>query len=224
MPGRTSPGTVPQERVDVTVEDFGGCPRYIGRVFRDVAVGPSPVWLRARLTNAGMRPISNVVDATNYVMLGLGNPRHAFDLDKLADGRIVVRRAQPGETIRTLDGVERKLAPEDLMIADAERSVALAGIMGGEETEIGAGTAEVLLEAANFEPTGIFRTSERLRLRTEGSNRWEKGVDPHLAEPAARLATELLLSTAGARWVGHVDVHDGLPERPPILYRPERAD
>ena len=178
-------GTRPDETVDVTVEDFGGCPRYIGRVFRDVAVGPSPVWLRARLANAGMRPISNVVDVTNYVMLGLGNPLHAFDLAKLAGGRIVVRRAQPGETIRTLDGVERKLEPDDLMIADAERSVALAGIMGGEETEISDGTTEVLLEAANFEPTGIFRTSERLRLRTEGSNRWEKGVDPYLAEPAA---------------------------------------
>jgi len=110
------------------------------------------------------------------------------------------------------------------MIADAERSVALAGIMGGEETEIGEDTTEVLLEAANFEPTGIFRTSERLRLRTEGSNRWEKGVDPYLAESAARLATELLAATAGAGWAGHADVHEGLPERPVIHYRPERAD
>src|SRR5580765_4125262 len=217
-------GTRPDETVDVTVEDFGGCPRYIGRVFRDVAVGPSPVWLRARLANAGMRPISNVVDVTNYVMLGLGNPLHAFDLAKLAGGRIVVRRAQPGETIRTLDGVERKLEPEDLMIADAERSVALAGIMGGEETEISEQTSEVLLEAANFEPTGIFRSSERLRLRTEGSNRWEKGVDPYLAEPAANLATQLLADTAGAVWVADADVHEGLPERPVIRYRPERAD
>ena len=186
------PEPAPNEPVDVTVEDFEGCPRYVGRVFRDVALGPSPVWLRARLTNAGMRPISNVVDVTNYVMLGLGNPLHAFDLAKLAGGRIVVRRAQPGETIRTLDGVERKLEPDDLMIADGERSVALAGIMGGEETEISDETTDVLLEAANFEPTGIFRTSERLRLRTEGSNRWEKGVDPYLAEPAADLATQLL--------------------------------
>ena len=110
------------------------------------------------------------------------------------------------------------------MIADAERSVALAGIMGGEETEIGESTTEVLLEAANFEPTTIFRTSERLRLRTEGSNRWEKGVDPYLAEPAARLATRLLVETAGARWVGDTDVHERLPERPVIRYRPERAD
>ena len=224
MPGGPSLGPDPNGQVEVQVDDFAGCPRYIGRVFRDVAVGQSPVWLRARLTNAGMRPISNVVDVTNYVMLALGNPLHAFDLAKLAGGRIVVRRAQAGETIRTLDGVERKLEPDDLMIADAERSVALAGIMGGEETEISDATTEVLLEAANFEPTGIFRTSERLRLRTEGSNRWEKGVDPYLAEPAANLATQLLAETAGASWAADADVHEGLPERPVIAYRPRRAD
>jgi phenylalanyl-tRNA synthetase beta chain len=222
------PGTDPEphadETVDVTVEDFAGCPRYIGRLFREVTIGPSPVWLKARLLTAGMRPISNVVDVTNYVMLALGNPLHAFDLATLHGGRIVVRRALPGETIRTLDGVERRLEPDDLMIADAERSVALAGIMGGEETEIGEDTTDVLLEAANFEPTGIFRTSERLRLRTEGSNRWEKGVDPYLAEPAAKLATELIVQTAGARWVGRTDVHEVLPERPVIHFRPERAD
>jgi len=217
-------GPVPEGPVGVEIRDFDGCPRYIGRVFRDVAVGQSPVWLRARLANAGMRPISNVVDVTNYAMLALGNPLHAFDLATLHGERIVVRLAEPGETIRTLDGVDRKLEPDDLMIADADRSVALAGIMGGEETEIGEGTTEVLLEAANFEPTGIFRTSERLRLRTEGSNRWEKGVDPYLAEPAAQLATELILQTAGAAWTGHVDVQQGLPERPVIRFRPERAD
>jgi phenylalanyl-tRNA synthetase beta chain len=220
----TDPGPVPDEQVEIEVRDFERCPRYIGCVFRGVQVGPSPVWLRARLTNAGMRPISNVVDVTNYVMLALGNPLHAFDLAKLHGGRIVVRLAEPGETIRTLDGVDRKLEPDDLMIADADRSVALAGIMGGEETEIGGATTEVLLEAANFEPTGIFRTSERLRLRTEGSNRWEKGVDPYLAAPAARLATELIVQTAGADWTGHVDVQEGLPERRVIRFRPERAD
>jgi phenylalanyl-tRNA synthetase beta chain len=218
------PGPAGNEPVDVTVDDFEGCPRYIGRLFHEVAIGPSPIWLKTRLHNAGMRPISNVVDATNYVMLALGNPLHAFDLTTLKGGKIVVRRARPGETIRTLDGVERQLEPSDLMIADAERSVALAGIMGGEETEIGESTTEVLLEAANFEPTGIFRSSERLRLRTEGSNRWEKGVDPYLAEPAAILATRLIVETAGARWVGHTDVHERLPEWPVIRYRPERAD
>ena len=156
-------------------------------------IGPSPIWLRARLTNAGMRPISNVVDVTNYVMLALGNPLHAFDLAKLArraDRR--PPRASPARRFARSTASTASSSPTDLMIADAERSVALAGIMGGEETEIGDETTEVLLEAANFEPTGIFRTSERLRLRTEGSNRWEKGVDPYLAEPAANLATQLL--------------------------------
>jgi phenylalanyl-tRNA synthetase beta chain len=171
-----------------------------------------------------MRPISNVVDVTNYAMLALGNPLHAFDLATLKEGRIVVRRARKGEQLRTLDGILRELEPSDLMIADADRSVALAGIMGGEETEITEATTDVLLEAANFEPYTIFRTSERLRLRTEGSNRWEKGVDPHLAPQAAALATELIVELTGARWTGDVDVHGALPERPVVRFRTERAD
>ena len=223
-PPGTDPKPAGDEPVEVAIEDLVGCPRYIGRLFRNVEIGPSPVWLKARLVAAGMRPISNVVDVTNYVMHALGNPLHAFDLATLQGGRIIVRRARPGETIRTLDGVERKLEESDLVIADAERAVALAGIMGGEETEIGESTRDVLLEAANFEPTGLFRTSERLRLRTEGSNRWEKGVDPYLAEQAAKLATQLIVDTAGAEWVGGVDVQGDLPARPVIRYRPERAD
>jgi phenylalanyl-tRNA synthetase beta chain len=225
---RAPPGIDPEpagdEPVDITVDDLEGCPRYVGRLHRNVEVRPSPIWLKSRLVAAGMRPISNVVDVTNYVMLALGNPLHAFDLATLRGGKIVVRRARPGETIRTLDGVERRLEEADLVIADAERAIALAGIMGGEDTEIGESTTDVLLEAANFEPTGIFRSSERLRLRTEGSNRWEKGVDPHLADQAAKLATQLLVETAGAHWVGHVDVQGNLPEPPVIAYRPERAD
>ena len=221
-PGR-DPERAGDEPVDIRIEDYEGCPRYIGRLFHEVAIGPSPAWLRARLHHAGMRPISNVVDVTNYVMLGLGNPLHAFDDDTLAERRIVVRRARPGETLRTLDGELRQLEPTDLMIADAERSVALAGIMGGEETEISQTTTNVLLEAANFEPTALWRTSERLRLRTEGSNRWEKGVDPYLAEQAAMWATELIVDITGARWVGHTDEHAELPERPVVRFRPERA-
>src|SRR5581483_6245107 len=223
LPGR-DPQPDGDEPLSVSVDDHEGCPRYVARLFRDVRIGPSPVWLKARLLAAGQRPISNVVDVTNYVMLGVGNPLHAFDFSTLAGGRIVVRRARAGERIRTLDGFDRELVPTDLMIADAERSVALAGIMGGEETEIGERTAEVLLEAANFEPHGIFRSSERLRLRTEGSNRWEKGVDPHLAGHAARWATELIVLLTGARWVGSADVHRELPARPRIRFRPERAD
>ena len=223
LPG-DDPTRAGDEPVDVAIDDYEGCPRYIGRLVRNVEVAPSPGWLKSRLTDAGMRPISNVVDVTNYVMHALGNPLHAFDLATLHGGKIIVRRARPGEELRTLDGVDRKLEPNDLLIADADRGVAIAGIMGGEETEIGESTHDVLLEAANFEPTGLFRTSERLRLRTEGSNRWEKGVDPYLAEPAARLATQLIVETAGAEWVGHTDVQGDLPERPVIAYRPERAD
>jgi phenylalanyl-tRNA synthetase beta chain len=221
-PGR-DPEQDGDEHVDVAIEDFEGAPRYIGRLFRDVRIAPSPLWLRARLDAAGMRPIANVVDVTNYVMLGLGNPLHAFDYAKLAGRKIVVRRARPGEKLRTLDGVDRDLEPSDLMIADAERAIALAGIMGGEETEISEETTELLLEAANFEPTELWRTSERLRLRTEGLNRWEKGVDPYLAEQAAVWATELVVELAGARWVGHSDVKGELPQRPVVRFRPERA-
>jgi phenylalanyl-tRNA synthetase beta chain len=222
-PGK-DPSPDANETLDITIEDFEACPRYIGRLFRNATIGPSPVWLKARLTAAGMRPISNVVDVTNYVMLGLGNPLHAFDYAKLRGGKIIVRRAHVGERLRTLDGVERHLEPYDLMIADGERSVALAGIMGGEETEIGAHTTEILLEAANFEPHTTFRTAERLRLRTEGSNRWEKGVDPYLAEQAAKLATQLIVQHAGASWAGHADVHAELPQPPVVRLRPERTD
>jgi phenylalanyl-tRNA synthetase beta chain len=223
-PPGLDPKPVGDERVDVAIEDFAGCPRYIGRIFRDVRIGPSPLWLRARLHAAGVRSISNVVDVTNYVMLALGNPLHAFDLAKLAGGRIVVRRAQPGEELRTLDGQLRRLDPADLMIADGERSVAVAGIMGGAETEVADTTTDILLEAANFEPIGILKSSERLGLRTEGSNRWEKGVDPHLAGQAAALATQLVVELAGARWTGHADVSAELPPPATIAYRPERAD
>jgi phenylalanyl-tRNA synthetase beta chain len=212
------------ELVEVTVEDPVRCPRYIARVLKNVSIGPSPIWLRARLHAAGMRSISNVVDVTNYVMHVHGSPLHAFDRSLLAGGRIVVRRATDGEELRTLDGTLRRLDPRDLMITDGDKSVALAAIMGGQESEVSDGTTEVLLEAANFEPIGILKTSERLGLRTEGSNRWEKGVDPYSAAPAAILATRLIVDLAGAELTGAVDVHSGLPERPVVRLRPERTD
>jgi phenylalanyl-tRNA synthetase beta chain len=223
-PPGVDPPRAAEEPVDVRIDDFDGCPRYIGRAFREVRVAPSPPWLKARLLAAGMRPISNVVDITNYVMLGLGNPLHAFDRSKLREGRIVVRRAHQGEQMRTLDDTQRTLDERDLVIADAERAVAIAGIMGSLESEVDEHTTDVLLEAANFEPLTIHRTSERLRLRTEGSNRWEKGVDPYLAEQAAELATQLLGDIAGARWTGEVDARGQLPERPVVHLRPERTD
>ncbi|HEV2592920.1 MAG TPA: phenylalanine--tRNA ligase subunit beta [Gaiellaceae bacterium] len=228
LPLRNMPGdslqTRPERTIDVRIEDVERCPRYDARLFENVTVAQSPLWLRARLVAAGVRAISNVVDITNYVMLALGSPLHAFDAATLREGRIVVRRAKAGEKLRTLDGVERELATDDLVIADAERPTALAAIMGGEETEIGDATTSVMLEAANFEPYGIFKTSERMRHRTEGSNRWEKGVDPHLAEPAANMATELLRELAGAEWVAHSDVFPSPPERAAVRFRPERAD
>src|SRR5204863_1229969 len=134
------------------------------------------------------------------------------------------RRAAPGEEIRTLDDNLRRLETSDLVIADADRPVALAAIMGGLETEVGEQTSDVLLEAANFEPVGILRTSERLGLRTDGSNRWEKGVDPYLAEPASRLATQLIVELSGSRWTGAADVRGERPARPVVRLRPERAD
>jgi phenylalanyl-tRNA synthetase beta chain len=219
-----SPQTRPEATVPIRIDDFEGCPRYIGNLFENVAIGASPQWLRTRLFLAGQRPISNVVDITNYVMFALGNPLHAFDFTTLHGGEIIVRRAAPGEKLTTLDGVTRDLVVDDLLIADADRAVALAGIMGGEATEIGESTTTVLLEAANFEPYGIYRTSERLRLRTEGSNRWEKGVDPYLAGPAAEVATGLMLELTGATWTAASDVQGELPARHVIDYRPERAD
>ena len=222
-PGR-DPERVGDESVDIRIDDLQRCPRYIGRLFRDVTVGESPPWLKARLLGAGMRPISNVVDVTNYVMLAFGSPLHAFDHATLAEGRIVVRRAAPGERIRTLDGTERELTTEELVIADAERPIAVAGIMGGEETEVSAATTSVLLEAANFEQLGVLLSGERLRVRPEAQTRWEKGVAPELAEPAALYATQLLVELCGAQWVGEADVKAPFPERPVVRLRPELAE
>jgi phenylalanyl-tRNA synthetase beta chain len=222
MPG-VEPARDGNEAIDIQIDDTVGCPRYVGRVFRDVTIGDSPMWLKARLRDAGVRSISNVVDVTNYVMLALGNPLHAFDYDTLDGGKVVVRRAKQGEELRTLDGNDRKLDADDLLIADGRRAIALAGIMGGEETEVSERTSSILLEAANFEPIGILRSSERLSLRTEGSNRWEKGVDPYLAGPAAVLATQLLVELAGARWTGAADVQGELPKPAVVPLRATRT-
>ena len=222
MPG-TDPARAGDEPVDIRIEDLEHCPRYVGRLFRDVQIGESPAWLKARLLGAGMRPISNVVDVTNYVMLALGNPLHAFDFDKLDGGRIVVRWAAPGEELETLDGTKRQLDPQDLVIADASRPTGIAGVMGGANTEVGDDTTSILLEAANFEPLTVLRSGERHHMRTESQTRWEKGVDPELAGPAATYASQLLAELAGARWTGETDVRgevraagrDRLQARPP---------
>ena len=221
MPGE-DPARNGEEPLGIAIDDPEGCVRFIGRSFRDVAIGESPLWLKGRLRRAGVRTISNIVDVTNYVMLAFGSPLHAYDLDLLRGG-LVARRAHKEEKLRTLDGVERTLTAEDLVIADGERAVGLAGIMGGEETEVSASTKNVLLEAANFEPVGILRSSERHSLRTEGSNRWEKGVDPYVAGQAATYATQLIVELAAARWTGAEDVQAAMPEPAVIRLRPERA-
>lgn len=192
----------------VEIESTDLCGRFTARVFRGVKVQPSPDWLRQRLEALGQASINNVVDATNYVMLELGQPMHAYDLDLLAEGRIIVRRARAGEKIRTLDNVERALSPDVCVIADAARAVGIGGIMGGAETEIGFATRNVLLEAAWFEPISIRRSSKALGLRTEASTRFERGADPEMAELASRRCAALIRELAGAEVsAGVVDLY-----------------
>ncbi len=181
---------------DVQIEDPTDCPRYVARIIRGIADRPSPVPIQARLLKSGMRPLALAVDVTNYVLLELGHPLHAFDQGKLAEGRIVVRRARRGERIRTLDGVERDLSPEVLVIADAVRPVAVAGVMGGAESEVSAGTREVLLEAAAFAPARVRRSARAVGARTEASLRFERGLSPEMADLASRRYCALLSQQA----------------------------
>jgi phenylalanyl-tRNA synthetase beta chain len=195
------------------------CGRYTARVLRGVTIGPSPGWLRQRLEALGQASINNVVDATNYAMLELGHPLHAFDLDLLNDRRIVVRRARAGEKIRTLDGLERALTSEMCVIADAARAVAIAGIMGGAETEIRATSRNILLESACFDPISIRRTSKALGLRTEASIRFERGADPEMAELASRRCAELIQQVGGGEVLaGTIDIYPGRRDAPAIEF------
>ena len=207
----------------VEVVDAERCPRYLARVIRGVQMGPSPVAAQIRLTAGGMRPLSNVVDATNYALLELGHPLHPFDLNLLAGPGIVVRRAATGERMVTLDGVDRDLDEGDLVIADLERAVAVAGVIGGGDSEVGPGTIDVLLESAYFEPLGILRTARRLGLRTEASVRFERGADPEAVRPAATRAAALILEWAGGSLLaGEVDVGQAPPRRT-LTVRPGRT-
>ncbi len=207
----------------VTVEVPELCPRFTARVFVDVAVGPSPAWLRARLIAAGQRPISNVVDVTNYVMLLTGQPLHAFDLDRVAEGRLIVRTAREGERLTTLDGVEREFDTECVLVCDADGPAGIAGIMGGSSSEVGDATTRVLLEVATWNGVNILRTSNFLGLRTEASTRFEKQLHPELAMRAQRVASRLLAETAGARLVpGTLDVAAAPPPSRSIALRGAR--
>ena len=209
---KESAATVAQAtRVDIQCPDL--CGRFTARVVRGVRVGPSPDWLQQRLTALGHTPINNIVDATNYVMFELGHPLHAFDMDTLAEQRIVVRRPRTSESIRTLDDVDRALSTDMCLVCDAQRPVGIGGVMGGAATEISAFTKNVLLECAWFDPISIRRTSKALGLRTEASIRFERGMDPEMAELASRRCAELILQIAGGELLaGVVDVYPRKPQ------------
>lgn len=215
------PGQLPA-RVDI--DDPQRCPRYLARVVEGVRIGPSPLGVQERLRACGVRPISNVVDATNLALLELGHPLHAFDLDKLAQHRVIVRRAREGEQMTTLDGKERKLAADDLVIADAEKTVALAGVMGGATSEVSDSTTRVLLESALFEPGGVRRTARRHALHTEASHRFERGLEERTAEVAANRGAELIVQLAGGRLLtGALDAWPVKRELSRVQVRPARV-
>ena len=205
--------------LNVEIADAALCPRYTASVIRDIRVGPSPRWMQDRLAKAGQRSINNVVDVTNYVMLEFGQPLHAFDFDTIAESRIVVRPAGEQEPFVTLDEALHHLRPPMLVIADGGRSVALAGIMGGLNTEMTDATTSVLLESANFNPVNTRRTSQALRLRSESSSRFEKGLQPELAEAALRRATQLILKLAGGTACrGIADAYPQPSARPAVRF------
>jgi phenylalanyl-tRNA synthetase beta chain len=212
------------EDISIEVRDPDLCPRYAARVIRGVSIAESPLWLKARIVHAGMRPISNVVDVTNYVLWALGQPLHAFDLRTIRGSRIIVRRAYPGETITTLDNEHRVLSGDMLVIADAERASVVAGIMGGLDSEVTETTTDILLEGATFSGPSIMRTSAALGLRSEASTRYEKGLDPEMVPLALDMACSMLVDLCGGEVsVGTIDVRT--PPRPEVVVRlrPERV-
>jgi len=216
-------GGAASELTSVTVEDPSGCPRYLARVIEDVTFGSSPPLVQARLTACGFRPLGNLVDATNYVLLMTGQPLHAFDLDKLAEQRIVVRRARAGERLTSIDGEERELEASDLVIADAKNPVAIAGVMGGAYSEVGPSTKRVLLESAHFDAISIARTSRRYHMHTEAAARFERGSDPEAVPRAAAISAECMRAWAGGVVAkGAVDV-GGVPPRRTLTLRPQRV-
>jgi phenylalanyl-tRNA synthetase beta chain len=209
----------------ITIEDLAGCPRYSALRLVGVDVRESPDWMRYRLESAGMRPLGNVVDATNYVLLELGQPLHAFDHKLLVKGHIIVRRAEPGEKLTTIDENERELTENDLVIADEKGAIALAGVMGGVDTEMRERTQDVLVESAHFNPTMIRRTAQRLNMSTEASYRFERFVDPNLTLPALARVAQLLQQTDAAEVVGAaMDVRADDFTREPIELRPARTN
>ncbi len=207
-------------KASIEILDPDLCPRYCARVLLGVEVRPSPEWMRKRLELCGIRSINNIADLTNYVLLDIGHPTHAFNLDLLAGSKIVVRRAKAGEELRTLDGVDRTLSPDHLVIADARRPVALAGVMGGLETEISDSARNVLIESAWFRPGSVRRTARHFGMHTEASHRFERGADIAAAPRAAdRIAGLLGSISPGAVLRGLLDAYPGRAERAPIRLR-----
>ena len=214
-----------EEQATVEIADPELCARYTGALLTGITIGPSPEWMQERLTRAGMRPINNIVDVTNYVMLETGQPLHAFDLDKVADRRIIVRQAAPGERHVTLDGVERTLQPPIVVIADPEKAVGLGGVMGGSNTEVTEETSTILLESASFHPFNTRHTAEALKLRTEASLRFEKGWRPGLPPVGLRRAMKLMLEIAGGVAAkGIIDVFPGGQDAKSITLTAERME
>jgi phenylalanyl-tRNA synthetase beta chain len=217
-----SPGDL--DNVTVTVECPDLCPRFTARVFEDVVIRPSPPWLKARLMAAGQRPISNVVDITNYVMLLTAQPLHAFDLERVAGAQLTIRRAGEGEAVETLDGQTRVLDGEMVLIADDDGPTSIAGVMGGARSEVGPGTTRVLMEAATWNGANIHRTSLKLGLRSEASTRFEKQLQPELAIDAQAVAAKLMIELTGARLVpGTIDIGGPGPEPKTIPLRDARV-
>ncbi|EQE15165.1 phenylalanine--tRNA ligase, beta subunit [Clostridioides difficile CD8] len=215
------------EEIDfkVEIDNPDLCRRYVARMVTDVKIEPSPYWMQRRLTEAGVRPISNIVDITNFVMLELGQPLHAFDINQVETGRIVVRNAKDGEKLVTLDDVERTLDKDMLVITNGEKSLGLAGVMGGANSEITSNTKTVLFESANFKPENIRMTAKKVGIRSEASSRNEKDLDPNLAEIAANRAAQLVeMLGAGKVLKGVVDVYPNKPEPKKLVVNPQRIN
>ena len=212
MPSASGEGKA-GDYASVTVEVPELCPRFTARVFTDVRIGPSPLWLKARLLGAGMRPINNVVDITNYVMLLTAQPLHAFDLGKVPDGELIIRTAEEGEKMTTLDGVERSFDADTVLVCDRNGPSGIAGIMGGADSEVSEATTRVLLEVATWNGVNILRTSRKLGLRTDASNRFEKQLHPELAMRAQRVASQLMVELCGAKLVPGDDRRRGRDSR-----------
>ena len=214
LPDRTMPPAGQPQPIEVIVEDAELCPRYCAQVFEIRSSAASPGWMQERLEAAGVRSISAIVDVTNYVMLEMGQPTHAFDYAKLAGRALRIRRAKPGEKLRTLDGIDRELHADMLVIADAERAQAIGGVMGGATSEIGAGTRLIVLESAYFKPASIRRTSKRLGLKTEASTRFERGADVNAAPAAIARAAALLQQIGAAQPLGPMIDKYAAPQAP----------